>query len=194
MKQQNRPSEFSLRPEKLRTLISAADSPRNRLIITLFAFTGIRRAELQNLDSEDIFASDQRILIRDGKGGKSRLVFYPMSESEVLARYLDRRTQGALFPGRHRCRLTLRSINNIVAGVGKLAGIPHPNPRYKNISPHLFRHSFARNWKRSGGSLESLRKILGHASIRTTFDLYGTESVDETADNYQAMADRLVAS
>jgi site-specific recombinase XerD len=43
--------------------------------------------------------------------------------------------------------------------------------RYRN--PHLTRHTFATNWLRNGGRLETLSVILGHASIRTTFDLYG---------------------
>jgi len=33
--------------------------------------------------------------------------------------------------------------------------------------------SLATNWLRKGGRLETLSLILGHASIRTTFDLYG---------------------
>jgi integrase len=42
--------------------------------------------------------------------------------------------------------------------------------RYRN--PHTTRHTFATNWLRQGGRLETLSMILGHASIRTTFDEY----------------------
>ena len=69
--------------------------------------------------------------------------------------------------------------------IGQRADIIHPNPRYRHISPHLLRHSFARNWKRSGGSLESLKRLLGHSSRRTTMDLYGIESQEETEQNYR---------
>jgi integrase len=88
--------------------------------------------------------------------------------------------------------LSLRTINNIVAMIGKNAGIENPNPRYKNITPHLFRHSLARNWKREGGSLETLQKILGHESFQTTMDLYGTQSIKETEFNYRELSDKLV--
>lgn len=43
--------------------------------------------------------------------------------------------------------------------------------RYRN--PHTTRHTFATNWLRGGGRLERLSLAMGHASIRTTFDLYG---------------------
>lgn len=43
--------------------------------------------------------------------------------------------------------------------------------RYRN--PHTSRHTFATNWLRAGGKLERLSIAMGHASIRTTFDLYG---------------------
>ena len=70
--------------------------------------------------------------------------------------------------------------------------MPNPNPRYKNINPHLLRHSLARNWKRHGGSIESLQKLLGHERIATTLELYGTESLVEIEHNYHKMANRLV--
>ena len=53
--------------------------------------------------------------------------------------------------------------------------------RYRN--PHVTRHTFATNWLRKGGRLETLSLILGHASIRTTFDLYGhLDTQDVLAD------------
>jgi len=40
--------------------------------------------------------------------------------------------------------------------------------------------------------MESLQKLLGHASIRTTFDLYGTQSIDDVQENYERMVAKLV--
>ena len=87
--------------------------------------------------------------------------------------------------------MSLRNINYIVSRVAAKAGIETPNPRYRNVGPHLLRHSFARNWKRLGGSLESLQKILGHASLKTTLDVYGSESQAEVEENYRELAGRL---
>jgi integrase len=47
-----------------------------------------------------------------------------------------------------------------------------------------FRHSFAREWKKRGGSIETLSKILGHTSVKTTLDEYGTEDLQTVQENY----------
>lgn len=192
MKQQYKNSEFYLKPQQIKKLIDAANKSRNKIIIKLFAYTAIRRAELCNIEVEDVDTETRRILIRNGKGGKQRIVFYPKNMNEELVEYLGNLKTSALFPGRNRKTLSLRTINNIVASTGYLARIANPNPKYTNITPHLLRHSLARNWKSSGGSLESLQKILGHTSLKTTLDVYGTESMIDTEKNYNDLSDRLV--
>lgn len=53
--------------------------------------------------------------------------------------------------------------------------------RYRN--PHMARHTFATRWLRRGGRLETLSKVMGHASIRTTYDLYAhLDTRDVAAD------------
>lgn len=189
---QHRNSEFSLRPESLQNLLDSAKEGRDWVMIALFVFTGIRRAELRSLDVADVDVQEPRISIRHGKGGKHRIVFYPPCILEAVREYRSSVGSGPLFPGRRGSALSLRAINNIVALTAQRAGVRNPNPKYKHVTPHLFRHSFARNWKRASGSLESLQKILGHASMQTTMDLYGTESLSETEENYHMISDRLL--
>jgi integrase/recombinase XerD len=177
-------SEFHLSLEELRKLIANAPSARDRLIVELFALTGIRRAELKQLAVADVEFARRRIIIRHGKGGKQRIVFIPARLVDRLRAYCGAQSGCWLFPGRNG-QMSLRNINCVVARAGRRAGIVHPNPRYRNISPHLLRHSFARHWKRAGGSLETLKRLLGHASLSTTMDLYGVESQDEAEQNYR---------
>lgn len=186
-------SEFHLTPNELARLVQHAATERDRLVILVLACTGIRRAELQQLRREDVEYERRRLIIRRGKGGKQRIVYLPQWLLDQLITYSQALASGYLFPGRHEKPLALRSINYILARAGDRAGIANPNPRYTHVSPHLLRHSFARNWKRNGGSLESLQKILGHASMSTTLDLYGTESQEETEENYHQMAPFLLA-
>ena len=40
-------------------------------------------------------------------------------------------------------------------------------------------------WKKQGGSIESLAKILGHTSVKTTLDEYGTEHIQDVQANYE---------
>lgn len=177
-------SEFNLDSQQVRQLVTGAETERDRAIIALLAYTGVRRAELRDIRVEDVEKARLRVLIRLGKGGKSRFVFYPPTVVPLLEHLINGRRSGPLILNSRGQRLSVRSINEIVASVARAVGVSNPNPRYRNVTPHLLRHSFARNWKRSAGSLESLQKILGHASFSTTMDLYGTESLDETNGNY----------
>lgn len=163
-------------------------------MLEVLVYTGIRRAELTMLREEDVERTSCRLLVRKGKGGKQRVVFLPEA---VVRRLLDFSSSTAskyLFPGRDQGPMSVRNVNYIVARAGEGAGVQNPNPRYRYVTPHLIRHSFARNWKRAGGSWETLQKILGHSSIKTTLDVYGTESQAESEANYRRVVTELVAT
>ena len=192
MRYQAKNSEFHLSPPELRKLVAAADNPRDRLVLELFVYTGIRRAELQKICVEDLDFTRRRLVIQHGKGSKQRIVYLPDDLTESLASFCASRSSGPLFTGRNGTPLSTRAINYIVSRVAQAAGLKTPNPRYSHISPHLLRHSFARNWKVLGGSLETLRRILGHASLKTTLDLYGTESQMDAEQNYRELVSRLL--
>jgi site-specific recombinase XerD len=75
--------------------------------------------------------------------------------------------------------LSLRSINYVIEGVAKRAGVENPNPRLQHLNPHIFRHSIARFLKSKGFTAEWIQNFLGHQSYKTTMDMYGTISIDE---------------
>jgi integrase/recombinase XerD len=181
-------AEFHLDPHDLQRLIDHAACLRDRLILALFVYTGLRRAELQKIRTADVDYPRRRLVIRRGKGGKERIIYLTDSILDDL-RIHSRSTQGHfLFHGRGAQPMSLRNINYIVSRTAQRAGVETPNPRYTGVGPHLLRHSFARNWKRAGGSLESLQKILGHSSLKTTLDIYGAESQTETEENFRRIA------
>ena len=156
-------------------------------------FDRMRRAELRLLRSADIDIVGERVVIRRGKGGKQRIVFLPRRLAEALVAFASQHGGEFVFPGRSGDAMSLRNINYILRRVGREAEVRTPNPRYVAIGPHLLRHSFARNWKRNGGSIESLQKLLGHASVKTTLDCYGTEDQREVEANYRRLERELVA-
>ena len=80
--------------------------------------------------------------------------------------------------------LSLKQINEIVGKCAQKAGVKHPNPARKQINPHLFRHSFVRNALKAGMPLQYVQKILGHSSIKTTIDVYGTPSQSDIQEAY----------
>lgn len=157
----------------------------------LLAQTGLRRGELASLDIPDLDRVQPLLTIRLGKGGKMRLVPLTKGLHGRLLALTRNEPDGPIFRSRVGDRLSLRQINRLIASVGKRAGISNPNPRHKQITCHLLRHSFARLWKDAGGSIETLSKILGHSSVKTTMDVYGTESLRDVQENYQNIMTKL---
>lgn len=178
-------SEFYLKPVQIRRIIDRAGSFRDSCIIKTFAQTGIRRAELAALGVTDLDFSQRLMHIRNGKGGKARIVPLTRELADDLKRLAVVHTTGPIFLGRRGSGLSVRQINWIVAKAGKRANVNNPNPKYRSINCHLFRHSFAREWKQRRASIETLSKILGHASVKTTLDVYGTEGLGDIQRNYE---------
>jgi len=182
---QQRGADYILKPAEIKKLVWACDNPRDRCIIKLFAYTGIRREELQQLDIQDLDFERNRIYIREGKGDKSRIIPVAQSVMADLKFLISGRQKGSVFLSQKGGRIALTHINWIVRKVGDRAGVKNPNPRRKAINPHLFRHSFSRNALNAGMDIRRVSQMLGHASIKTTVDVYGTPSVDDTQQDYE---------
>lgn len=181
-------SVYYLNPEEIKKIISSAPNFRDRVIIEVFAYTGMRRAELRDLKVEDVNFEREEIFIRSGKGGKSRTV--PVDKGRVLIdikQLISNRNKGNIFtsPKSYPQGLSLKQINEIVAKCAKRAGVTHPNPSRKRVNPHLFRHSFVRNALKAGVPLQYVQQIVGHSSIKTTIDVYGTPSQQDIKEMYQ---------
>lgn len=184
---------FSLNPDQVRRLVAGASCSRDRVLIRLLAETGLRRAEAVSLRRSDVDTVSRVLIIRSGKGGKLRVV--PLTEGLATAMVsLAGTSEHALvFRSRQSLALSARQVNRIVAAAGRRAGVTNPNPQRRHITCHLLRHTFSRLWKASGGSIESLSKILGHSSVKTTWDLYGTESLEDIKRNYTDTIRKMLA-
>lgn len=184
-KTQNSASEFTLSEREITQLINAARTFRDRVLIQTLYLTGMRREELCNLDVPDVQIDKRRILIRHGKGDKSRIV--PLSESLTanLRALIGRRKRGPVFISQRGGRLSPRTVNHVIARAGELAGLTNPNPRRRKINPHLLRHSFARHYLARGGDIRLLSQILGHQNVAITHSVYGTASEEEIQNEYE---------
>jgi integrase/recombinase XerD len=180
---------FALKPKEIKELIFACDNLRERIMIKLMAYSGLRREEVANLKIEKIDWERNRISFI----GKNRLPgTVPVSPDLIqdIQFYLTGRMEGPVFPSRKNGKknpICLVQVNRIVSEVGKRAGIKNPNPKSKtkHVTPHLLRHSFARMAKDSGLTVESVQKLLRHASFKTTMDLYGTMSFEDVQEKYE---------
>lgn len=177
-------AEYHLTRVELLKVITATVSSRDRAMLALMAETGMRRAEVVNLGIGDVRLNDRLAVVRNGKGGKSRLVPLTVTLSNLLQECVGDRTEGYVFLSRSGGPLSPRQLNRIVEKAGIDSGVRHPDPSRARLNCHLFRHTFARLWKEAGGSIETLSSILGHASQATTMDLYGREGLSDVRSNY----------
>ena len=136
------------------------------VIETLFA-TGARVYEISNIREDNVNLNTGLIRIM-GKGGKERYIQIASSEIlNVLKKYYKENVEaikqsGFFFVNNRGCRYTEQSIRLMLKKYTKLAGIE------RNITPHMFRHSFATYLIEEGVDISCVQQILGHSSIKTT--------------------------
>ena len=178
-------SAYHLRPADVRKLLWAAPNFRDRCLIKTLWWLGIRRRELIQLDIRDLDVERKRVTVREGKGGKTRVI--PIIDDEYLSdlrMLIGSRKTGPIFLSNRNRMMAPRLVNHIVTTLGVKAGVINPNPRLTHLNPHLFRHSIARFLKSKGFSAEWIQNFLGHESYKTTmgvFTCWGrAEAVPET--------------
>jgi len=183
-------SQFHLTEDQIKLLIKSTDKIRDKVIVELLAYCGLRRFELAKIRIEDINFETNKISIAGKKNIDRLATIFSDKLAEDLKMYvqyvLGNEKKGYLFPavsslnkGGH---ISNTQINRVVAKAGVRAQLNNPIPELKNINPHILRHSCARILKDRGLSLEVIQRVLGHLSYKTTMDLYGTKSISEMDD------------
>jgi integrase/recombinase XerC len=122
------------------------------------------------------------VLVRRGKGGKSREVPLGGAADRALAEYLPARTSlrahgAALFVNASGERLTPRSVQRMVKRWAIAGGV------HAAATPHGLRHSFATHLLDEGVDLLSIQELLGHASLAST-QIYTKVSLDHLMKVY----------
>ncbi|MDD3169823.1 MAG: tyrosine-type recombinase/integrase [Eubacteriales bacterium] len=140
---------------------------RDAAILELLFAGGLRVSELCCLTFPDLDIDSGRLRIH-GKGNKERIVYLENSEiTQVLKEYLEIRSTlhidlPFLFVTKFRGPMSTQGVRDLVTKYTKLAGIS------KNITPHVFRHSFASLMLEEGVDIKFIQDFLGHSSISTT--------------------------
>ena len=140
---------------------------RDRTIIMTFYETGIRLAELVSLDNEDVDLVQCQLRVT-GKGNKQRIVPFGEELKEAFKRYMKRRNDevpylcDAFFVNKKGKRVGRSQVREMVHDHLAIVSTQ------KKLSPHVLRHSYATAMLNHGASIESVRKLLGHASASTT--------------------------
>ena len=158
-----------LRKSVIDRLLENAYKERKRdylIMLTMFR-TGMRVSEITNLEKQDIDFDNLQIMVRDGKGGKDRVIPLEKELGNQLGFYSDdMKGSDQLFA------LSERMVQKIVKKY-----VPEDIDESR-VTPHKFRHSFGVYTIRKGMNLRTLQKILGHSDLSTTevyLDLAGED-------------------
>lgn len=160
---------------------------RDSAIILTLLDSGLRASELCRLTIGDYDSDRGRLYVREGKGGKDRLVFLGANAQKSLWRMMIGR-DGAkptdpLFPTGTGERIERNSLRHTLQGIAKRVGV-------KNVHPHRFRHTFAITFLRNGGNVAALQQILGHSEIEMSLRYARIAEIDiETAGRAYSPAD-----
>jgi integrase/recombinase XerC len=156
---------------------------RDLAMFELFYSSGLRLSELAALNLTDVDLPDNSLVVRTGKGGKSRIL--PIGSKAVAAinDWLQQRLKNiaalepALFVSIRGTRLGQRSIELRLEQWCKKKGIA------EHIHPHMLRHSFASHLLESSQDLRAVQELLGHSNISTT-QIYTHLDFQHLADVY----------
>lgn len=161
--------------EEITRLLEACErqsSPRQvalyRAVLSALVYGGLRRAECCDLQVEDIDLKDGSILVRQGKGRKSRRVFICREGVDALREWLAVREKDTkhewLFSLDRNRRMHFDGIASMLTTLKATAGLRD----HSNIVPHALRHACATRLLRNGADLKSLQVFLGHSSLTVT--------------------------
>ncbi len=165
------------------------ESVRNKLIVELLYSTGMRRAELIEIQKHSINLTNSTLKVL-GKRNKERYIPLLNSVQKTLMEYLDKRKEiesdfenlfltkkgNKIYPN-----LVYRIINDYFGSVSSKV----------KKSPHVIRHSFATHLLNEGADLNSVKELLGHSSLAST-QVYTHSSLNELKKVYNQAHPRSV--
>jgi site-specific recombinase XerD len=173
--------------EQKRALLRAAEesTARDRAIVALLLFTGLRLSEVAALRVADVRISARKgiVVVRSGKGDVYREVELNALLRGMLDEWITQRADVAaadedrFFVAREGRALSARSIDLAVRRVAGRAGL--------ELSAHVLRHTFVTDLVRAGNDLVLVAELAGHRRLETT----RRYSLPSEADRQQAVAD-----
>jgi len=179
------PAESQRLEAALRARLAAAQ-PEQALgtaAVSVLAHTGLRAGECLDLQVQDLDLAAGRLLVRNGKGQKDRVVYLSPLASQALRVYLGDQPRPANSPllsyatGRP---ISYQWLKRQVEQLAAAAGIAH-------VTPHRLRHTLATNLLNAGMDITRIQKLLGHAFLNTTQIYARVQDATLEADYRQAM-------
>ncbi len=161
------------------------EGARDKLIIEIFYFTGIRLSELTELKIKNINQKECFIKVH-GKRNKERIIPYPSNLNQSINQYLNYRKQINASSNQEEpifitikgekiyTKLVYRIVNKYLDAVTTI----------EKKSPHILRHTFATHMLNNGADLNAIKEILGHANLSAT-QIYTHNTFEKLKDIYK---------
>jgi len=181
-----KPLPNHLQDRQARAFLEVAKRPRDQAMFLLMLRCGLRVEEVAKLTLDVVEFRRRRIWVRDGKGGKDRMVYVSNDAMKALIDYLKIRPESKtrkvflVEKGTYRDQpISVRGIQKRMEYYAKKMDI--------KISCHHLRHTMATQMLNADADLETIQDLLGHSSIRTTQRYSRISNLKVQRDYHKAM-------
>ena len=150
---------------------------RDRLILELFYFTGIRLSELVNLKKSDVDFSNSTIRVL-GKRNKERLIPITPYILDKIKTANKSNKSDFLFVSKKGTQISAKQVYRLVKKyLGMVTSLDKK-------SPHILRHTFATHMLNNGADINAVKELLGHANLSAT-EVYTHNTIEKLKTVYK---------
>jgi integrase/recombinase XerC len=158
---------------------------RDKLILEVFYFTGMRLSELINLTDADVDISNQKIKVL-GKRNKERIIPITSVLCDSMLKYIAFRKKTISLANQNDYffvtekgqkiykKLVYRIVHSYLSRVST----------FQKKSPHVLRHTFATHMLNNGADLNAIKELLGHSNLAAT-QVYTHNSISKLKSIYK---------
>jgi site-specific recombinase XerD len=181
-----RPLPKHLRDDEVLVLFKGIDKPRDRAIFKIMLRCGLRVEETANLQLRDLDLKRKRIFVRQGKGGKDRVVYVSRDAREAIIEYLRVRrsskskriflVEKGPYSGQP---ISVRGIQKRLEYYASITGL--------KVSCHQLRHTMATQMLNAEAETTTIQELLGHSCSSTTERYCTVSNVKVMKDYFKAM-------
>jgi len=170
---------------EIEQILRGTKTERDRLLLMVCAFMGLRAFEAVKLNVEDVDLRQKTLFIHEGKGGRDAVLPLPVFLARALRGWIGSRKSGPLFYSRKgKTHLTPDGLRDIVKRAAIAAGLPEAT-KGRKYSPHRLRAAFCTEKIRRGVPLPYVQRLMRHARIATTL-LYTAVTPEDLREGMEA--------
>jgi integrase/recombinase XerD len=154
-----------LTPDEIGRMLKQVGNLKHKCMLMLLYGSGLRVGELVRLQIKDLDFEEKTVFVDTGKHYKDRYTIFSEKSITYVKKYLAEhqpKPQTWVFESPDGGHYSERSVQQIFTEARDKAHIK------KQLNTHSYRHAFATELLKASADLDFVRKVMGHASIKTT--------------------------